>query len=74
LSKDDLIRIDGKVSEATGGGIYQVLLENGANITARVSGKMKRFKIRILVGDKVTVGISPYDPSHGLITHRQKVN
>lgn len=35
---------------------------------------MKRFKIRILVGDRVTIGVSPYDPSHGLITHRQKVN
>jgi translation initiation factor IF-1 len=74
LSKDDLIRIDGKVLDATGGGNYQVLLENGAKITARLCGKMKRFKIRIIVGDKVTVGVSPYDPSHGLITHRQKVN
>jgi translation initiation factor IF-1 len=34
---------------------------------------MKRFKIRIIVGDRVTVGLSPYDPSHGLITHRQKI-
>jgi len=74
LSREDLIRIDGRVSDATGGGNYQVLLENGVNITARLSGKMKRFKIRIIVGDKVTVGVSPYDLSHGLITHRQKVN
>jgi translation initiation factor IF-1 len=34
---------------------------------------MKRFKIRVIVGDKVTVGVSPYDPTHGLIVHRQKV-
>ena len=74
MSKDDLIRIGGKVSDATGGGNYQVILENGVSITARLSGKMKRFKIRIIVGDNVTVGLSPYDPSHGLITHRQKVN
>ena len=73
MSKDDLIRIDGRVSDATGGGNYQVLLDNGVSITARLSGKMKRFKIRIIVGDKVTVGVSPYDPSHGLITHRQKI-
>ncbi len=73
MSKDDLIRIEGKVSDATGGGNYQVLLQNGVNISARLCGKMKRFKIRILVGDRVTVGVSPYDPSHGLITHRQKI-
>ena len=74
MSKDDLIRIEGKVSDATGGGNYQVLLQNGVNISARLCGRMKRFKIRILVGDRVTVGVSPYDPSHGLITHRQKAN
>ena len=74
MSKEDLIRVEGKVSDATGGGNYQVLLENGISITARLSGKMKRFKIRIIVGDRVTVGVSPYDPSHGLISHRQKVN
>lgn len=74
MSKDDLIRIDGKVSDATGGGNYQILLDNGVTISARLCGKMKRFKIRIIVGDKVTVGVSPYDPSHGLITHRQKVS
>ncbi len=74
MSKEDLIRLEGKVADATGGGNYQILLENGVTITARLSGKMKRFKIRIIVGDKVTVGVSPYDPTHGLITHRQKVN
>jgi translation initiation factor IF-1 len=73
LSKEDLIRLDGKVSDATGGGNYQILLDNGVTVTARLCGKMKRFKIRIIVGDRVTVGLSPYDPSHGLITHRQKI-
>ncbi len=73
MSKEDLIRLEGKVSDATGGGNYQILLENGVTITARLSGKMKRFKIRIIVGDKVSVGVSPYDPSHGIITHRQKI-
>jgi len=72
LSKEDLIRVEGRVSEATGGGNYVIVLENGVSVTARLSGKMKKFKIRILVGDRVTVGVSPYDPSHGLITHRQK--
>lgn len=74
LSKNDLICVDGKVADATGGGNYQILLENGLTITARLSGRMKRFKIKIIVGDRVTVGVSPYDPSHGIITHRQKLN
>lgn len=72
MSKDDLIRLDGKVSDATGGGNYIVVLENGVTIMARLSGNMKRFKIRVLVGDKVTVGVSPYDSTHGLIVHRHK--
>jgi translation initiation factor IF-1 len=74
MSKDDLIRLDGKVSDATGGGNYVVQLDNGVTISARLSGKMKQFKIRIIVGDRVTVGVSPYDPTHGLITFRHKGN
>lgn len=73
MSKEDLIRFEGKVSDLTGGGNYQIVLDNGVTITARLSGKMKKFKIKVLVGDRVTVGVSPYDPTHGLITHRQKV-
>jgi translation initiation factor IF-1 len=74
LSKDDLIRFEGKVSDMTGGGNYTVVLDNGVTITARLSGKMKKFRIRVLVGDRVSIGVSPYDPTHGLITHRQKTN
>lgn len=73
MAKDDLIRIEGKISETSGGGTYKVLLENGITILARLCGKMKRFNIRVIVGDKVTVGVSPYDSSHGLIMHRQKL-
>lgn len=72
MAKDDLLRLEGKVSDLTGGGSYMILLDNGATISARLSGKMKKFKIKVLVGDRVTVGVSPYDPTHGLITHRQK--
>ncbi len=72
MAKDDLVSVDGKVSDISGGGTYQVSLENGARISARLSGKMKKFKIRVIMGDKVTVGVSPYDPTHGLITHRHK--
>jgi len=73
MAREDLIRIEGVISEASGGGTYKVLLANGVTILARLCGKMKRFNIRVIVGDSVTVGVSPYDSSHGLITHRQKM-
>lgn len=74
MSKEDLVRFEGKVSDLSGGGNYVITLDNGLTITARLSGKMKKFKIKVLVGDRVTIGVSPYDPTHGLITHRQKVD
>jgi translation initiation factor IF-1 len=73
MPREDLIQLEGKVADVTGGGNYQILLDNGVTITARLSGRMKKFKIKVLVGDSVTVGVSPYDPSHGLITRRGKV-
>ncbi len=72
MAKDDLIAIDGKVSDLSGGGVYFITLENGHPVKARLCGKMKKFKIKVVVGDRVTVGMSPYDPTHGLITHRYK--
>ena len=72
MAKDDLIQVDGTVTNVTGGGNYKIAFENGIDVSARLCGKMKRFKIRVIVGDKVTVGLSPYDPTHGLITFRHK--
>ncbi len=72
MSKDDLVQLDGKVTDLKGGGTYMVVLDNGASVSARLSGKMKKFKIRIVVGDRVTVAVSPYDVSHGLITFRHR--
>jgi translation initiation factor IF-1 len=73
LPREDLIQLEGKVADVTGGGNYQIVLDNGVTISARLSGRMKKFKIKVLVGDSVTVGVSPYDPSHGLITRRGKI-
>lgn len=72
MAREDLIRIDGVISDASGGGNYRVTLDNGTVILAKLCGKMKRFNIRVIVGDKVTVGLSPYDVGHGLILHRYK--
>ena len=73
MAKDDLALCDGKVIDHSAGGVYRVLLDSGVEVKARLCGKMKRFRIRVLVGDKVSVGLSPYDISHGLVMHRYRV-
>lgn len=72
MAKDDLASIEGKVSDLTRGGVYLVKLDNGVDISAKLCGKMKKFRIKVVVGDRVTVGVSPYDVTHGLILHRHK--
>jgi translation initiation factor IF-1 len=72
MAKDDLAQLEGQVVDAAAGGIYKVKLENQIEISAKLCGKMRRFNIRVVVGDKVTVGVSPYDPTHGLIMYRHK--
>jgi translation initiation factor IF-1 len=72
MAKDDLAQLEGKVIDVLAGGIYKIALENEIEISAKLCGKMRRFNIRVVVGDRVTVGVSPYDPSHGLIMYRHK--
>jgi translation initiation factor IF-1 len=72
MSRDDLAKVDGVITATPGGGNYLVQLPNGKTVVAKLSGKMKQFKIRCIVGDTVTVGISPYDTSHGIILFRAK--
>ncbi|KYG66920.1 translation initiation factor IF-1 [Bdellovibrio bacteriovorus] len=72
MAKDDLVTVEGKVFDLSGGGTYSITLENGVAVKARLCGKMKKFNIKVVVGDRVSVGVSPYDPTHGLILHRHK--
>jgi len=72
LAKDDLANLEGTVTEARGGGHFVVKLENGHTLTAKLGGAMRRFRIRVISGDRVTIGVSPYDPTHGLILYRHK--
>lgn len=74
MAKDDLVKVDGKVMNISGGGSYDIKLDNGIDITGILCGKMKKFNIKIVVGDRVIVGISPYDTTHGLILLRHKIN
>jgi translation initiation factor IF-1 len=72
MAKDDLVQLEGKVTDAKAGGLYKVKLENDIEVNAKLCGKMRQFNIRVVVGDRVTVGVSPYDPTHGLIMYRHK--
>ena len=72
LVSDDLIRVDGVVKELMSNGIYKVEIQNGHIVMAHIRGKMRMFNIRIMVGDKVTLEMSPYDLSKGRIVFRNK--
>jgi len=66
----DVIRMEGKVTEALPNAVFRVELENGHKVLAHVSGRMRMHFIRILPGDQVTVELSPYDLSRGRIVYR----
>ena len=71
MPKEEKISLDAEVTEALPDAKFRVKLENGQEIMAYVSGKMRKFFIRILPGDKVTVEMSPYDMTKGRITFRR---
>ena len=70
MAKEDKITLDAEVVEALPDARFKVKLENGQDLLAYVSGKMRKFFIRILPGDRVTVELSPYDLTKGRITYR----
>lgn len=72
MAKQSLIKQDGVIVEALSNAMFRVRLENGHEIIATISGKMRMHYIRILPGDKVGVEMSPYDLSRGRIIYRYK--
>jgi translation initiation factor IF-1 len=72
LVKQDSIKVDGIITEILPNTTFKVKLENGHEILAHISGKMRLHYIRILQGDKVSVELSPYDLTKGRITYRYK--
>ena len=70
LAKEDVIEVEGAVTEALPNTQFRVELDNGHNVLAHISGKMRMNYIRILPGDRVKVELSPYDLSRGRITYR----
>ncbi|NNC94267.1 MAG: translation initiation factor IF-1 [Chitinophagales bacterium] len=72
MAKQELIKQDGTITEALSNAMFRVQLENGHEIIAHISGKMRMNYIKILPGDKVSVEMSPYDLNKGRITYRYK--
>lgn len=70
MAKEDVIEVAGTVTEALPNTQFRVELDNGHNVLAHISGRMRMNYIRILPGDKVTVELSPYDLDRGRITYR----
>ena len=70
MSKEDVIEVEGVVSEALPNTLFKVKLENGHEILAHISGKLRMNYIKILPGDKVKIELSPYDLTKGRITWR----
>jgi translation initiation factor IF-1 len=70
--KDDAFVLEGTTDEALKGGHFRISLDNGAEVLAHLSGKMRKNRIRVLPGDRVQVEVSAYDLSRGRITYRYK--
>ena len=72
MAKQSSIQLDGTVTESLGNAMFRVELENGHEILAHISGKIRKNFIRILPGDNVKVEMTPYDLTRGRITYRLK--
>ena len=72
MAKEEAIEVEGSVIEPLPNAMFRVKLDIGHIVLAHISGKMRKFYIRILPGDRVTVELSPYDLGRGRITYREK--
>jgi len=72
MSREDQIELDGTIKEVLQGGMFRIILENGYEILAYTSGKMRKNYIRVVLGDKVKVALSPYDLTKGRVIFRSK--
>lgn len=72
MAKEEMIQFEGIVDEVLPNTVFRVSLDNGAAVTAYASGKVRKHRIRILAGDRVTLEMSPYDLTKGRISFRHK--
>lgn len=71
MSKEDVIKLNGEITEVLPNTTFKVKLENNVTIIAYVSGKMRKYQIRLTLGDSVEVELSPYDITKGRIVRRK---
>jgi translation initiation factor IF-1 len=72
MAKEEPIQMEGQVNEVLPNATFRVALPNGHNVLATLGGNMRRFRIRVLQGDRVTIEVSPYDLTRGRIIFRHK--
>jgi translation initiation factor IF-1 len=72
MPKSEEIELEGTVKEVFPGGTFRVETDDGHSVLSHLGGKMRKYRIRVLLGDKVTVAVSPYDLTRGRITYRQR--
>ncbi len=70
--REDHVTVEGVVTEVFAGGQFRVKTDAGAVVRAQLCGRMRKFRIRVILGDRVQVALSPYDLTHGMITYRSK--
>jgi translation initiation factor IF-1 len=70
--KEEKVEVEGEVTESLRNGLFRIELDNGHQTTGYIAGRMRRYRIRILPGDRVKVELSPYDLTKGRITYRFK--
>ncbi len=72
VQRDDHIKLEGVITNVFAGGQFEVRTDAGALVRANLCGRMRKFRIRVILGDRVTVALSPYDITHGMIVFRSK--
>jgi translation initiation factor IF-1 len=72
MAREEKVEVEGEVLEALGGGMFRVALDSGHELIAYTAGKMRRYRIRMAPGDRITVQISPYDLTRGRIVYRHR--
>lgn len=72
MSRDDHVKLEGVVTDVYAGGQFNVRTDAGTEVRAQLCGRMRKHRIRVILGDRVTVALSPYDLTHGMIVYRSK--